>query len=320
MVLVDAVLFIIGTLALVKGSDWLVNHASKIARTFNVSEFLIGFTLVAFTTSLPELAVSLLSVHSGISEIATGTIIGSNITNIGFVLAIVIFLIPLGVEKTYLKDSYVMIIASLMLAFFLIDGLIFVEGIVLVLLLIYQANLYKLRYHSGIFKKVFNFFHRRSEATDVNYNASTTGIDLLVCMGSGLLIVIGANLIVASTINISTLLRVPEYFISIIAIAIGTSLPEITTSFAAAFRGIAGISVGNIIGSNIFNISILGIASIFSSIGTTDTLFIIDIPITLALTLLLVIFMHTKRTMGKLEGTILLAVYAAFIYLQISSL
>ncbi len=320
MVFIDAILFIAGIIMLVKGADWLVNHATKVARTFGVSEFLIGFTLIAFATSLPELVVSLISGLSGTAEIATGTIVGSNIANIGFILGLVILIVPIGIEKTYMRDAYIMLVASVLMAFMFIGGIIFFEGIILILLLIYQANLYKIRHNKGFFTILYNFFHRKTEKTDISHNTGALLTDILIILGSTVLLIIGGWLTIASTINIATLLRVPEYFISVLAIALGTSLPEIATALIAALKGYTNISIGNIIGSNIFNISILGITSLFTIVPVTKTLFTLDIPLMLMLTAVLVLFMYTKRSLSKLEGIILLAFYAAFVYLQFVSL
>lgn len=306
-------LFLAGLALLIKGADLVSDHGSKLAKSWGVSELVIGITLVAVATSLPELAVSVISAITESASIATGTIIGSNISNIGLIIGISALIFPLATKREFLRQEYAMIAFCVIGALFLLDGMFWYEGAILIaMLLVYMYLLIRQKKPKtpNIIEEFMAFFRER-----MLRRKRRPWAHLLVAIAGGVVVVIGAEVLIFSTLRISEMIGISELVISLIAIAIGTSLPELAVSFTAAFKGMRGISIGNIIGSNIFNISILGIASVFSVVPVTQTIVQISLPIMIILSLLLLVFMKTKWEISRKEGVVLLLVYAAFIYL-----
>jgi len=299
-------LFIAGLVLLLKGADVITDYASRIARALGISEMVIGITLVAVATSLPELAVCVTSAFSGIAIIASGTIIGSNIANIGLVLGISALAAPFVLKAEFLRQGYIMLVFSFLFAFLLLGGMFWFEGMILiVLIIIYMVWLVKFKKREAGLKpkKSKEAIHK------VKY--------IIFCIVGGAAVVLGGNFIVTSTVQIARWVGISEMVISLIIIAVGTSLPELATSVVAARKKMRGISLGNIIGSNIFNIMILGISSLIVASPTTTSLMLVNIPIMLILSILLVFFIKNKdMRISKKEGIAFLLIYVIFIALQ----
>ncbi len=298
-------LFIFGLFLLLKGADIITNYASRIARALGVSELVIGITLVAIATSLPELAVCITSAFSGVASISTGTIIGSNITNIGLVLGLAALTTPFITKREYLRQGYFMFGFSILGAFLILGGMFWFEGVVLIALaLIYMVWLVRSR------KSEIGASGKKQirKWCEIKY--------LLFCLIGGIGVIIGANIIVTSTVEIAKWFGVSELFISLIIIAVGTSLPELATSVVAARKRMRGISLGNIIGSNIFNLMILGISSLVVVAPVTTSMILVNIPIMLIITGALLIFMRTEWKKTPMEAIILIIIYIIFVALQ----
>lgn len=308
-------LFAVGLVLLIKGADIVVKYASKTARLLGVSNFMIGLTLVAFSTTLPELSVSLMSAFSGVVDIATGTALGSIIANPALILGLAALFVPLATDRSILRLNYVLIIYLLVLSLLLIDGLVWYEGVILLILFAaYMGRLIKRgkKMKSGIEKKMPKLDYSRGRI--LKYVVFTV-------IGGGI-VVAGARLLVDSTISISTAWGVPEMLIAIIAVAIGTSLPELAVVMTAAFKKMVGISIGDILGANMFNVMVLGVTSLAITIPVTTRVLTLVIPMVLLVNALLLIFMGTKWfgskkwQLSRAEGAILLTVYIIFICLQ----
>ena len=308
---INLFIFVAGLVLVIKGADWITEYGSLLAKRHGVSELVIGLTLVAMATSLPELSVSLLSVFSGVAQIATGTVIGSNISNITLILGLSALACPLATGKEFLKEGYVTLGFSVLIAIFLLSGMAWYEGVVI--LVLFVAYL------------VHSVNNRKAGDKKPKPMARETGIEktgggaakhVLFIIIAGLVIVGGAELLITSTVNIAEWLGVPEIIIAMVIIAIGTSLPELATSVTAAVKRMRGISLGNIIGSNIFNIAVLGITSLFASVPVTYHVVSIDIPFMIAVTALLLIFIKTGWKLDRREGIALLLIYALFVALQ----
>lgn len=309
------VIFAVGLALLIKGADIVVKYASKTARLLGVSNFMIGLTLVAFSTTLPELSVSLMSAFSGVVDIATGTALGSIIANPALILGLAALFVPLATDRSILKLNYILVVYLFVLSLLLIDGLVWYDGVILLILFTaYMGSLIKggRKMKSGIEKKKprLNF----SKAEILRYVIFTV-------VGGGL-VVAGAKLLIDSTISISTAFGVPEILIAIIAVAIGTSLPELAVAMTAAFKKMVGISIGDILGANMFNVMVLGVTALVTTIPVTTRVLTVVVPAVLFVNVLLLIFMGTewfgskKWELSRVEGAILLAVYIIFIYLQ----
>ena len=303
----DYILFIAGLFLLVFSGKYLVQSGVSIARTFNIPTIIIGITIIAFGTSAPELIVSVKAALSGNPEIAFGNVIGSNISNIGLVLALTALLIPIPVGKTSWKlDWPVMMIASILLYLFTLNNILgFWESFVLfaglVVYLLYSV-----------------YSSKQDEQNDEITNAPQYKLWLavLIVVLSSIGLAYGADLLVHSAVNIATNLGVSKRVISITIVAFGTSLPELTASIIAAFKKQTDISIGNIIGSNIFNImAVLGITGMIHPIQIDHIAFSFDIIWMMFVAVLLFLFIFPFKTiyLNRVEGALLLLSYLLYL-------
>ena len=292
------------------GGDFLVSGSVRFARYLKVSSFVIGATVLAFGTSAPELAASILAALDDAPELAMGNVIGSNIANIGLVLGLVCLIAPITIASSRFKREYPPFLLSALLILFLawdlkIDDL---EGIIMVGLLaiyIWRSFNYKEDLNTEPEEEV-RFFSDKGPTFQV----------LLILIGL-IGLVSGAKLLVSGGVSIARTLGIGEWFIGITVVAIGTSLPEIVSSIMAARRGHGEMAIGNIFGSNIFNIlMVLGITSIIHPLHITEPIHP-DLIIATGLTCLLFILMlRGKHSLGKISGVILLITYFLYIALK----
>ena len=308
--IMEILLFALGLVILLKGAALFTENASRIAKSLGLSDIVIGLTLVAFTTSLPELSVSVLSVSRGVSGIAIGNIIGSNIANIGLVLGISAFLtssIPGG--KAELKQGYIMLAVTVVAALFIFDGLSFVKGAILMsMLLLYVYYLLKDKsLKEGIVERI------------IERESFRKGLAFCVIGGAG--VILGAELLINSSTSIARSFSISETVIGLTLVAVGTSLPELATSVTAAYKKLQGIALGNIIGSNVFNLlMVLGASAMVGPIFVDGMLLIYSIPMMILLTALLVLFMRAENKLGRFDGIALLLLYGFFLYLKLFAL
>jgi cation:H+ antiporter len=303
-------LLVVGLILLVAGGEGFVRGSVAIAEKLGMSSLLIGLTLVGFGTSLPELVTSVQAALDGAPGIAVGNVVGSNIANILLILGITALIYPIAVDKAVLhRDGAVLVLASLAgLAIVLIGTLGRIAGLVLVALLIAYL------FHSY-------FADRKSQASaGIGAEVEATGgkqpvlVSILFVIGGLALTVLGARLLVSSAVEIATALGVSETIIGLTVVAIGTSLPELVTSIVAALRRHTDLALGNIIGSNIFNIFfILGTTALVQPIPVPGEIIELDIWVMLGATALLLAFSYSQREIVRWEGGVLLALYAAYI-------
>ncbi len=304
----------LGLTLLIKGADFLVRGASSVARSLKISEFVIGLTVVSFGTSLPELVISLMAGNEGVSDLAIGNVVGSNIANILLVLGVASIIYPMtATQGTVWREIPFTLVASLVLWVMLNDafldsstesGLGHVDGIVL--LGFFAVFIY---YVAQIIKSDQNKEWVGPQAGD----SLTRSIVEIV--GGLIALVWGGSMAVDSAVVIARSWGMSDIFIGLTIIAIGTSLPELATSAMAAYRRNVDIAVGNIVGSNIFNIFIvLGISSLVHDIpfhaGNN-----IDMAVMVFATVLLFVFMfvgHPRKTIQRGEGAVFLAIYVLY--------
>lgn len=322
--LLNLVLFSLGLAFLIKSANWLVEGASSIASRFNINPIVIGLTVVAFGTSAPELVVSLTSAINGNTDIALGNIIGSNIANILLILGVSSLIAPLVVHRnTVWKEipmsflgAFIMLVLGIQNilddhSFFTINlftsnpigSLTFSNGIVL--LSFFVIFLY---YTFGIAKVDSD---DQPEIKKISLQVSSTFV-LVGLFG----LMLGSKLLVDNATVIAKGFGVSDAFIGLTLVAVGTSLPELVTSVVASMKGKVELAVGNVVGSNIFNIFfILGVTSLVKTIPLNGQN-LQDILVLFAATLLLFVslFVLKKHTLGKIEGIIMLASY--FIYVS----
>ncbi len=319
--IITTILFVFGFIFLIKGADMLVEGASAIAKAFGLSAFFIGLTIVAFGTSAPELIVSTIASVRGSSGIALGNIIGSNITNTLLILGVAAIIAPLAVKRATVNKeipfSLLAIFAvGLLVNDFLIDrvvpsGLTRIDGLVLILFfsifVYYTFGMTKDR--DNIYQKTVGMI-KQEESKDYSLPVSV----FMIALGlAGL--VIGGRWIVNGAIFYATTLGLSETLIGLTVVALGTSLPELAASAVSAYKGRTDIAVGNVVGSNIFNLLlVLGISSTISPIGFNLALNA-DILILVGVTVLLLVLIYNgnRNVIGRGEGIILLSTYAIYI-------
>lgn len=295
-------LFIISLAVLLKASDWFVDSAEQIGLSLGISPFIIGVTIVAFGTSLPELATSIASVFSGESEIVVGNVVGSNITNIALVLGLTAAFskkIELEyniwhIDMPYLWGSAFLLFFALKdFHFSLIEAILFLMGIVLFL-----AYSFKSDEGEGEGEKI--------EGSKVNWKT------YLKLIGGGLFVWLGADYTITAISELSAIAGVKPEIIALSAVALGTSLPEVIVSLNAARKGKASMAVGNVLGSNIFNTYIvMSIPSFFGELKIPANINEMFLPLMIAMTILFGIMSNNKK-ITRWEGILLLIFYAFF--------
>lgn len=308
---IKVILFLIlGLLLLLTSGKFLVESSVSIAKHFKIPTSIIGLTIVAFGTSAPELLVSLQAAIQGHPDIAIGNVIGSNISNILLVVGLTTMIFPLLVHRdSILRDWPIMMAITGLLAVFLLDlHLSRLEGILFLILLLAYL-LYSVRR-----SKKFNNLN----LLEINPNLKKKwGIAILIFVVSCIGLAFGANLLVENASEFAASIGISERVISISMVALGTSLPELSTSIIAAFKKENEISIGNIIGSNIMNIvTVLGVTSVIKPIDTVKEVIHIDVPWMLGASLLLFLFMLPVKNgkISRVEGSIMFLIYAAYIY------
>ncbi|MBI2523341.1 calcium/sodium antiporter [Candidatus Woesearchaeota archaeon] len=342
MAIAEILLFALGLVLLVKGSGFFVKAAASIAKRLGVSEFVIGLTLVAVGTSIPELAASIAASVKHESGLIMGNIVGSNIANIGLILGLVASFSVLKVRKEMLdRDGYIMLFAALLFFFFIINKSISrLEALIFLLFyLAYILFLFSIKakdrgkYH---FREFINYFLKLEYLSRIKYemasslkNAKKTSFrkrkklmelfkaailkDFLVLIISLAAIILGAKYLVEEAIFFADILSISSTFIGISLIAVGTSLPELSVSMAAAKKGYGNIAIGNIVGSNIANIFlIIGISGLISPLSVTKLTISYTAPFMIFISILLLVLMQRNWKLSRVEGIALLALYALF--------
>lgn len=317
----EILLLVIGILLLIKGSDFFVDAGSEIGNTLKINELLLGVTIVSFGTSLPEFIVALTSAQSGSTEIALGNILGTNLFNTCVILAIIAIVKPIRFTKeTVRKDMYMSVLTSFILMILMADKIIDGDSINilsrtdgLVLVALFAVFIYYTLYSlTDLWKERKNKNEElKLKLKDID---SLTKNILLMILGI-VMVFAGANASVDAVEKIAVILGISETFIAILVVAIGTSLPEIFTSIAALKKGKQDIAVGNLIGSNMFNILfVLGTAATISPIKLQMDSLVIDAFTFFLVTIILVLHAKggKKYELGKEEGLCLLAIYVMY--------
>ena len=320
MEILNLLIFVASLLILWKGADLLVKGASGIAKFTGMGAFFAGFTVVALGTSLPEFVVCLVAVVEGSSDIAVGSMVGSNIANIGLIFGLTALISPVTISEEAWKKEWLPLV-FLVLMTFAAYGLSHTgfsigrdEGVLLFFLL-------------AVFLLV-PYGKSREEKDEVLPASRGEGrwkLLFYAVLGSALLTV-SAHFLVKSAIDIATQLGISELFIAVTAVALGTSLPELGASLVAAWKKEQNIVVGNIIGSNFFNLGFLGLVAVIRPIDVNRNMFgnSSEFAFLIGLTLLLALLIGKTRIsgnkVGRKKGAILLIVYAAFLYFVSGSL
>lgn len=310
----DYVYIGIGLILLILGGNWLLKAAVGFSLRLNIPKIVIGMTVVSFATSAPELIVSVRAALNGHADLALGNVIGSNIANLGLVLGITIILSTITIQKSFYKTDWpVMMISSLILYFILaFDGkIVQYEGIILVSLLI-AFLIYLLRFQKTA---VVDEMPEDDEELPLYKNVMFMAIGGVALWG-------GSELLIQGATDLAISIGVSTRIIGVTIVSVGTSIPELAASIVAILKKEKAISLGNLIGSNIFNIlAVLGITSIITPLSVSDQgLLTNDIfwMLGFAFLILILVFFPSKMKLGWRDGIILLGLYGVFIYQMIS--
>ena len=312
------VFLIIGIALLVKGADWLVDGASGLSESFGVSPLFIGLTVVAFGTSAPELAVSISAAMKGSGSIAISNVIGSNIANIALVIGFSAILTPLAISKTTVRKElpFNILISFALMAMLLRGakyGLDRYDGFVLIIFLIIFMEYTLMMAKSDRERKKLENTTNLSEEDNEKIRKIRIKNGILTLIGLAM-VVFGADMTVNSATEIALQLGISEALVGLTMIAIGTSLPELVTSVTAILKKQDDLAIGNIVGSNIFNIClILGISSIIKPIGVIVDHYWADILFMSMLAVFLLITTMKKSKITRLEGSFFFTSYVVYI-------
>lgn len=307
-------LLIIGFVMLIKGADWFVDGAAGIADKLHIPQLIIGLTIVAMGTSAPEAAISISASVQGSADIAVGNILGSNILNILIILGITSVITPLAVQKSTVKYEipFVIIISVIFGLIGLFDNSIgFIDGILLwVLFIAYIAYLFIMTKKGKI---------QADESDDEDNGKKPKKVWQLILFGIiGIaLVVFGSNITVNAATEIATMFGMSERFIGLTIVALGTSLPELVTSITAALKKNADIAIGNIVGSNIFNILfVIGTSAMITPVAYQNQFLIDSIFCVATAILLLLLVLNKDKKLKRWGGILMLICYAGyFVYL-----
>lgn len=310
--LIQIVLLVVGFVLLVKGADWFVEGAASIADKFGIPQIVIGLTIVAMGTSAPEAAVSISAALQGSAEITIGNVVGSNILNVLVILGLTAVICRIPVQRTTIHYEIPMVIGvTVLLAVMgLMNNVVgrlegFVLLICMVLYLLYLLRLAK----RGV--------SHDDELDEVAEKSSMPKLIFLVIVGV-VAIVWGSDIAVGAATAIARIFHMSERFIGLTIVALGTSLPELVTSVTAAMKGNSDIAVGNIVGSNLFNIMfVVGITAVITPVVYSSAFFV-DSIIAIGAVVLLLLCVFRKKALSRLDGIIMLLCYGGyFAYLMI---
>lgn len=312
--ILSTLLFFLGFYILIKGSDILIDGSRSIAKRLHISNWVIGITVVGIGTSIPEFSITLFSALQGQADIGLGAIIGSNTFNILFILGLVALIYPISAKKKWVNwDLTVNILAvfsSAMIAIFPVIGGGFFEitrGEGLLLLLLFFIWIFREALRNGA--------DRATDEEGPNLKIFSLHLSFIMILGGLVGVILGGGWVVNGAKAIALWLGVSEAMVGLTIVAIGTSLPELAVSLRAAYRRNFGISLGNIVGSNIFDFwGILGIAGAFTAIKIPQEL-LLDFGVTLASAMILIVmmFMGVRYVLQRWQGAVMIAMYVLYL-------
>lgn len=311
-IILQLLILIIGFAFLIKGADWLVDGASSVASNFKVSKLLIGLTIVAFGTGAPELAVSFSSLISGNTDILLGNVIGSNIINVLLLIGVAALIRPIKVKKdTVSKELPLLLLISTALIVLVLDvnftdaiSNVFSRSDAIICLLFFGIFLY---YLISLARK------NKKEAKKVDKPKYKLGKSFLLVLVGLIGVVAGSQLVVNSASTIAEAIGISDRIISLSIVALGTSLPELVTTITAARKGESDLLVGNIVGSNIFNICIvLALPVAISGAVSPENFEVLDLVMLIGSTALICLLARRDHKITRAEGALMLVIFAIY--------
>ncbi len=298
----DIFLAIIGLGLLVLGAEIVIRGSISFGKKINISLFAIGVVIVAGGTSLPELASSINAVLNNYSDLALGAVVGSNIANLVLVMAATTIIFPIvNINKNQINQAWINIFLGIVLIFMTFFYFNYIFGIVAILTLIY---LMYIQMKKG-----------EIDNTEIDKNDYSTIISLILIVLGIIFLVFGSDLLVSSAIEIAKKYNVSEAVIGLSLIAFGTSLPELVVGILSAIKKKVDFALGNILGSNIYNVlGVLGISSLFGNFTLPEIFLKQDLLIMVAITLIVLIFMLSMKKIGRIYGILGLSIYVSYLY------
>lgn len=301
--ILNIILILIGIVLVVKGADWLTNGAVSVATRLHISQMVIGLTIVAMGTSMPEFCVSFVSALKGTPDLAVGNVVGSNIFNALLIVGVAAMVAPMAIMKKTVKvDIPVGVVASLLLLILCLDGSIsrFDAGAMFLLFLMYMYYTVK-----GAKKGSAD-----SSSSATVYSGWKSALLMVIGLAG---LIGGSEVFVEGATKVAQALGVSDAIIGLTIVAGGTSLPELATSVVSARKGNSGIAIGNVLGSNIFNIlMILGVTGLISPLSYSG-ITLVDMSVMVVSMLLLWMFSFTKYTVARWEGVVLVLIFLAYL-------
>jgi cation:H+ antiporter len=315
----DVILLLVGGALLYFGAEWLVSGSSRLAVTLRVPQLIVGLTVVAYGTSAPEVIVGIQAAAGGHGDVALGNVIGSNIANLGLILGLTALIRPARVDGTLRRRELpVLAFSTLALPLVFLDGeLQRWEAALLVLASIAYTG-WTIRHARGrsIVAEASAGGIITAEAAGEGGGAAPEGRarQIVVAAAGLLLLLLGGNVFVRGATGVALAWGMSERVVGLTIVAVGTSVPELATSLIAAFRGHSDIAVGNIVGSNIFNVLFcLGASGLVGRVAARPSALLADVGALAIVTALSLVFLRGARTIWRWEGALLLALYVAFI-------
>ena len=298
----DIFLAIIGLGLLVSGAEIVIRGSISFGKKINISLFAIGVVIVAGGTSLPELASSINAVLNNYSDLALGAVVGSNIANLVLVMAATTIIFPIvNINKNQINQAWINIFLGIVLIFMTFFYFNYIFGIVAILTLIY---LMYIQMKKG-----------EIDNTEIDKNDYSTIISLILIVLGIIFLVFGSDLLVSSAIEIAKKYNVSEAVIGLSLIAFGTSLPELVVGILSAIKKKVDFALGNILGSNIYNVlGVLGISSLFGNFTLPEIFLKQDLLIMVAITSIVLIFMLSMKKIGRIYGILGLSIYVSYLY------
>ncbi|MDW7732599.1 MAG: calcium/sodium antiporter [Methanolobus sp.] len=307
MVMGTIALLIVGLVMISKGADWFVESAVVISEKSGIPKIIIGATIVSFATTSPEFAVSVTAAYIGHTDLSVGNAVGSVICNTALVLGLIVCIRAISVEKhSFMRKGAFMLLSGILLILLTIDRqLSSADG--LILLTVFVGFLY---YNYKLQRAIFS----ESDGGIVRAPMGDMKKEFLLFIAGAGLVIIGSRLLINSGITLAELLGVPEMIIGLTLVAFGTSLPELITALSSTLKGHQDISIGNILGANIMNITlILGVSSQVRTLDILNQSVMYDFPVMLFIMVLLMVFGITGRKLARWEGAVILTTYVAYI-------
>lgn len=316
-ILFQILILVVGFVCLVKGSDWFVDGAEGIATKFGIPQIIIGLTIVAMGTSAPEAAVSITAAFNGNADITIGNIVGSNTLNVLIILGLSALVFPLTVEKSTMKiDIPVTIFATILLFILGIDGSISrIDGIILSIVFVCYISflIFSVKKSKSLSKELSP--EEASQDEETSKKPKSIWLLLLSTVIGLALVILGSRFVVKSATFIAEALGWSDRFIGLTIVALGTSLPELFTSVTAAAKKNCDIAIGNIIGSNLFNILfVVGLSSLIIPVPFVKD-FLVDTLFSLASVVALLLFCLPKKRLSRVCGAIFLIAYLVYFIL-----